>query len=231
MTSATNVFAASAPFRTVHHGRFHISVTKPEVCGGHHLVLVKGQVADESGSPAPLCRVASACVTSTALDADDCDCAGQNQAALELIDSSGRGILVYLDQEGRGNGLEAKIEALNGKAAGLDTFAAVEALGLPADARNYEPVPLILGALGVKAIRLLSNNPGKAASIVQTGVRVTEMVPCLDPHPPARARRHLQAKVRRGHLLPSPSSSDDSTIAAGTNPAGVEPEGGRHAGR
>jgi GTP cyclohydrolase II len=189
------------------------------------LVLVKGQVTDVGTGPPALCRVASACVTSTALDADDCDCAGQNQTALELIDRDGAGILVYLDQEGRGNGLAAKIEALNGKAAGLDTFAAVEALGLPADARRYETVPLILDALGVPAIRLLSNNPGKAAAIVQSGVVVTEMVPCLDPHPPVRARRHLQAKARRGHLLPSHASGDHYTGAAETRPSGKRSEG------
>ncbi len=209
MTSAPSTFAASAPFRTVHHGRFRILVTDPAVCGGHHLVLVKGRIADPDTSPldwldsAVPCRVASACVTSTALDADDCDCAGQNRTALDLIDREGAGVLIYLDQEGRGNGVVAKIKALNGKAAGLDTFAAVEELGLPVDARRYHAVPTILEALGVSSIRLLTNNPHKAAAIAQTGVTVEGMVACLDPHPPPRARRHLEAKARRGHLLPN----------------------------
>ncbi|MDH3294553.1 MAG: GTP cyclohydrolase II [Acidimicrobiia bacterium] len=202
MTSASTVFAASAPFRTIHHGRFQISVTNAEVAGGRHLVLVKGRVADvPPGQPAVLCRIASACVTSTALDADDCDCAGQNHVALARIDREGSGVLIYLDQEGRGNGLVAKIQALNGKAAGLDTFAAIEDLGLPADARHYGAVPRILEALGVTSVRLLTNNPDKAAAIAAAGVRVTELVPCLDPEPPPGARPHLRAKAARGHLL------------------------------
>ena len=174
-------------------------VTDPTMVSGQHLVLVKGQVTDQ---PAILCRVASSCITSTAFDAADCDCAGQNRVALDLIDGEGQGVLVHLDQEGRGNGLAAKIQALNGKEAGLDTFTAVERLGLPADNRRYDDVPIILAALDVPSVRLLTNNPGKVASIRQAGVVVAEVVPCLHPNPPEAARRHLEAKIRRGHWIP-----------------------------
>ncbi|MDH4276668.1 MAG: GTP cyclohydrolase II [Acidimicrobiia bacterium] len=199
MTTATTVFAASAPFRTVHHGRFRILVTDNRITSGQHLVLVKGRVTDR---PAVACRVASACITSTALDADDCDCAGQNRTALDIIDADGMGVLIHLDQEGRGNGLVAKIRALNGKEAGLDTFTAIEALGLPADNRNYSDVARILHELRVPSIRLLTNNPAKVAAVADTGVVVVARLPCLDFDPPRRSLRHLAAKADRGHLLP-----------------------------
>lgn len=209
MTTATTFFAASAPFRTVHHGRFRILVTDDRVTSGQHLVLVKGRVTDQ---PAVLCRVASACITSTALEADDCDCAGQNRTALDLIDTEGMGVLIHLDQEGRGNGLVAKIQALNGKEAGLDTFSAIEALGLPADNRDYTDVARILDELCVPSIRLLTNNPAKVSAVADSGVVVVERVPCLDTDPPQRSLRHLAAKARRGHLLPHyrrPRRADD----------------------
>jgi 3,4-dihydroxy 2-butanone 4-phosphate synthase/GTP cyclohydrolase II len=174
-------------------------VTDAGILGGQHLVLVKGRVAEQ---PAVLCRVASACITSTALNADDCDCAGQNNVALDRIDGQGAGVLIYLDQEGRGNGLVAKIQALNGKAAGLDTFRAVEELGLPADARDYGDIGPILRTLRIPSVALLTNNPSKVAAIAETGVVVTSTEACLDPNPPARARRHLRAKAKRGHVLP-----------------------------
>ncbi len=214
MTTATTVFAASAPFRTVHHGRFRILVTDDRLTGGQHLVLVKGRVTDQA---AVICRVASACITSTALDADDCDCAGQNRTAFDLIDAEGAGVLIHLDQEGRGNGLVAKIQALNGKEAGLDTFAAIEALGLPADNRDYSSVATILEALAVPSIRLLTNNPAKAAAIAATGVVVVDRLDCADANPPPRSLRHLVAKAERGHHLPnlgrpghSPGDSGDT---------------------
>ncbi len=199
MTTATTVFAASAPFRTVHHGRFRILVTDDQVTRGQHLVLVKGRVTDR---PGVLCRVASACITSTALDADDCDCAGQNRAALDLIDTEGTGVLIHLDQEGRGNGLVAKIQALNGKERGLDTFSAIEALGLPADNRDYADVARILAALRVPSVRLLTNNPAKVGAVAEAGVVVVERLDCVDADPPRRSLRHLAAKAARGHHLP-----------------------------
>ncbi len=205
MTTATTVFAASAPFRTVHHGRFRVLVTDDRVTGGQHLVLVKGRVTDQ---PAVVCRVASACITSTALDADDCDCAGQNRTALDIIDAEGMGVLIHLDQEGRGNGLVAKIRALNGKEAGLDTFTAIEALGLPADNRDYGDVARILHELQVQSVRLLTNNPAKLSALAACGVVVVERIPCLDSNPPGRSLRHLAAKADRGHLLPSDQRSD-----------------------
>ncbi len=226
MTSATTLFAASAPFRTVHHGRFRILVTDDRITEGRHLVLVKGQVTDESGV---LCRVASACITSTALDADDCDCAGQNHSALEAIDTAGQGVLIHLDQEGRGNGLVAKVQALNGKEAGLDTFAAIEQLGFPADNRNYGDAALILEALKIRSIRLLTNNPDKAAALAHFGLVIDDQLPCLDAHPPLRSLRHLAAKARRGHRIPGaggPPRADGQFGAEDQSGTGAHRRGG-----
>ncbi len=118
------------------------------------------------------------------------------------MDDEGCGVLIHLDQEGRGNGLAAKIQALNGKEAGFDTFTAVERLGLPADNRRYDGVAAILAALDIPSVRLLTNNPFKVASVRRTGVVVVDTIPCLDPDPPRSARRHLAAKAERGHRIP-----------------------------
>ena len=162
------------------------------------MVLAKAVTPDAQVVP---CRVASKCVTSTALDALDCDCAAQNAYALSYINRAGIGIFVYLDQEGRGNGLAVKILAMNGKAAGRDTFSAVEELGLAADVRKYEDVPKIIDAMGVRSISLLTNNPDKAAAIINLGVHVESIVPCRAERPPAGAARHLEAKRLRGHTI------------------------------
>ena len=192
------VFAARAPFLTRTYGEFTLAVTSPQRTGGEHLVLVKGEV---SGRENVLCRVASACVTSTAFDAADCDCAGQLRSALDFVARDGTGVVIYLDQEGRGHGLATKIRALRGKAEGLDTFQAVERLGLPADARDYSDVPLILSELSISSIRLLTNNPDKRSALESLGVALCGVLPCRALDPPAAARRHLLAKRQRGHTL------------------------------
>ena len=204
MTTATTVFAASAPFRTVHHGRFRILVTDDRITSGQHLVLVKGRVSDR---PAVACRVASACITSTALDADDCDCAGQNRTALDLIDADGMGVLIHLDQEGRGNGLVAKIRALNGKDAGLDTFTAIEALGLPADNRNYSDVARILHELRVPSIRLLTNNPAKVAAVADSRGRRGRPPSLPRPRPSPSVASPLGRQSRPRPPAPAPAGT------------------------
>jgi 3,4-dihydroxy 2-butanone 4-phosphate synthase/GTP cyclohydrolase II len=173
-------------------------VTSPEVIGSEHIVLVKGDVEDQE---MVLCRIASKCVTSTAFGCSDCECADQIDKALEIITDAHRGVLIYLDQEGRGHGLATKIRAMNEKDIGFDTYSAVERLGLPADVRDYSHVPGILTGLGVHSIILLTNNPGKAAAIRSTGVEVAGVEPCRVDNPPARSLQHLEAKRRRGHLL------------------------------
>ena len=190
-------FAASAKHLTRRFGTFDILITDAAQAGGEHVVLVRGCIG---GATRVLCRVASACLTSTALDSAECDCAGQISASLRSISEAGRGVLIYLAQEGRGHGLTTKVRALRHKNRGLDTFQAVEALGLPVDVRSYEVVQRILQELGVVSVSLLTSNPGKATAIADSGVSVEEVIPLRVPAPRG-ARRHILAKRRRGHLL------------------------------
>lgn len=162
-----------------------------------HVALVRGDV---TGDDVPL-RVSSACVMSTALGSAECDCAQQLDAAVARIATVGRGVVIYLaDQEGRGHGLTGKIKALGNKNAGMDTFAAAEALGVKADVRSYAAVRDILEDLGVRSVVLLTNNPEKACRIEEAGVKVTRLE-SLEVEAPAHARRHMEAKRHRGHLL------------------------------
>lgn len=173
-------------------------MTDPGAVGGQSVVLVKGEIG-----PKPrrvLCRVASSCLLSTALDSAECDCREQIDESLRLIHREGVGIFLYLRQDGRGHGVATKVRALANKNAGMDTFEAVEALGLAADIRSYGQVLPILSALGVCSIRLLSSNPDKVAAIRATGVVVDEVLP-IAVSAPAQATRHLDAKRARGHLL------------------------------
>ncbi|HSK89765.1 MAG TPA: GTP cyclohydrolase II [Euzebyales bacterium] len=188
---------AEAEHVTRRNGTFKVYVAVHG--GGEHVVLVKGDVRDREGV---LCRVSSACLMSTALLSAECDCKDQLAAAMNLISSDDRGgIVIYLvDQEGRGHGLKWKVRALANKNQGMDTFAAVEHLGLPEDVRDYSVVPAVLEELGVPSVALLTNNPVKRRMIEQAGVVVKE-THALEVCPPEHAWRHMEAKRARGHAL------------------------------
>lgn len=197
----SELFAAEAIHVTRHHGRFTVLATAadvhPAVADGL-IVLVRGDVRHGENV---LCRVSSACVTSTALDSAECDCSQQLDASLATIDREDRGVLIYLtDQEGRGQGLVAKVRALAHKNGGLDTFAAVEAIGLEADVRRFDAIGPILRALEVRSITLLASNPEKRDAISRCGVEVTDMRP-LRVEPPSWAQPSMRAKRDRGHVL------------------------------
>ena len=156
----------------------------------------------ELGRPrgTPLVRVHSECLTGDVLGSERCDCGPQLREALERIDREG-GFLLYLRQEGRGIGLYAKLEAYRLQDAGLDTYAANRALGHPEDGRDYTVAAQMLAALGVRRVRLLSNNPDKADQLERLGVTVVEHVP-TGVHLTAANRGYLAAKVRhRSHGL------------------------------
>jgi GTP cyclohydrolase II len=191
------IFAAAAIHRTKHFGDFQILVTDKSATGGEHVVLFRGDIF---GKENVLCRVASACLTSTALDSAECECTEQLVRALEAIDSNGTGILIYLDQEGRGHGITTKIRALAKKNSGLDTFAAVEALGLDADVRQYDIAAKILDSLDVRSICLMTSNPDKEEELKAAGIKIAEVVP-LKVRAPELAERHLAAKRLRGHKV------------------------------
>lgn len=194
------LFAATAEHVTARHGAFDLYITaasRDDRVPAEQLVLVRGDV---SGGGV-LCRVASACVTSTALASIECDCALQLDAALDRINAADRGILIYLaDQEGRGHGLTTKVCALANKNRGLDTFAAVEELELDADVRTFDAVAPILGALGTRSVVLLTGNPAKRDAIIYAGVAV-ERDEALAVTPHSWTRRSMRAKRERGHTV------------------------------
>ncbi len=167
--------------------------------GKEHLALTLGEVGD--GVPA-LTRLHSECLTGDGLFSLRCDCGPQLEAALAAIAKEGRGVLLYLRQEGRGIGLLDKLRAYALQDQGLDTVDANRALGLPDDARDYGVAAAMLNTLGVPAVRLMTNNPAKVSALTARGVNVTERVPHVAGRGP-RNQDYLETKAARmGHLLP-----------------------------
>jgi GTP cyclohydrolase II len=151
----------------------------------------------------PLVRIHSQCLTGDVFGSLRCDCRQQLEMALSLISQQGAGILIYEQQEGRGIGLMAKLQAYELQDQGLDTVEANERLGFKADHREFALPAEILRALGVSRVRLLSNNPDKVAALEKGGVVVTERVPC-EVAPSAHAEDYLKTKKEKlGHLFTS----------------------------
>lgn len=146
-----------------------------------------------------LVRIHSRCMYSEVFASRECDCGWQLRRSRELLTVQG-GVLIYLDQEGRGAGLRSKADAyrLNHED-GLDTYQAYEKLGLPADLREYADAVQILNELGLKSVRLLTNNPSKIEGLKKAGINVTRIPLRAQPTPTTLA--YLQAKKRHGHLL------------------------------
>jgi 3,4-dihydroxy 2-butanone 4-phosphate synthase / GTP cyclohydrolase II len=164
----------------------------------HHVALVKGEVA---GARDVLVRVHSECLTGDVFHSLRCDCGQQLESALAMIEREGRGVLLYLSQEGRGIGLLNKLRAYNLQDDGLDTVDANLELGLPADLRDYGIGAQILSDLGLTSIRILTNNPKKIRGLEGYGLSVTAQVPIVHaPNP--HNERYLRAKAERlGHTL------------------------------
>jgi GTP cyclohydrolase II len=161
------------------------------------VALVMGDI---HSSP-PLVRVHSQCLTGDVFGSIRCDCRQQLEMALSMIAAAGAGVLVYEQQEGRGIGLMAKLQAYELQDRGYDTVEANEKLGFKADHRGYELPGEILKALGVTAVRLLSNNPDKVAALERAGIRVVERVPCeIESH--SEVENYLKTKKEKmGHLF------------------------------
>ncbi len=166
--------------------------------GREHLALGLGDWRDtlESGA-APLVRPHSECLTGDVFGSQRCDCGPQLREAVEVISEAG-GFLLYLRQEGRGIGLYAKLDAYALQDQGLDTYEANRALGRGDDERDYTAAAQMLLTLGADRIRLLSNNPDKAAQLESLGVQITEQVP-TGVHLSAANTRYLTAKVAHTH--------------------------------
>jgi GTP cyclohydrolase II len=163
------------------------------------VALVMGDVH----SAPPLVRVHSQCLTGDVFGSLRCDCRQQLEMALAMVAGEGAGILIYEQQEGRGIGLMPKLQAYELQDSGLDTVEANEKLGFKADHREFALPAEMLKALGVKKVRLLSNNPDKVAALENAGIRVVERVPCEVTASP-QAEEYLKVKKEKlGHLLGS----------------------------
>jgi 3,4-dihydroxy 2-butanone 4-phosphate synthase/GTP cyclohydrolase II len=179
-------------------GDFHMHVFVNQLDKKEHVALVRGDVS--SGKDI-LVRVHSSCLTGDVLHSVRCDCGEQLNAAMKLIADEGRGILLYLNQEGRGIGLANKIRAYELQDEGFDTVEANERLGFKADQRDYGMGVQMLRELGVKSMRLLSNNPRKLVGIEGYGLSVSEWLPLEMPASDS-TRRYLKTKKEKlGHRL------------------------------
>ncbi|CAN5630892.1 hypothetical protein BH09MYX1_BH09MYX1_01490 [soil metagenome] len=167
-----------------------------------HIALVYGDVEGRDDLPV---RVHSECLTSEVFGSLKCDCKQQLDAALAEIVRRGGGAVLYLRQEGRGIGLANKIRAYELQAHGADTVDANRMLGLPDDARRYDVVYGMLEHLGVRSVRLMTNNPAKVDGLRALGVKVTGRLPVLVPTNPLSARYLETKRARMAHVLPEPS--------------------------
>ena len=166
--------------------------------GEHHVALVKGEIGDGKDL---LCRVHSECLTGDAFGSLRCDCGQQFAAAMAQIEEEGRGILLYMRQEGRGIGLINKLRAYELQEQGMDTLEANLALGFAGDEREYYIGAQILRNLGVKELRLLTNNPDKVYQLEEFGIRIKQRVP-IQMNATAYDLRYLKTKqLRMGHIL------------------------------
>ena len=191
---------ASAKMPTDDFGDFRIYAFESLIDKQTHVALVKGEIGDGRDV---MVRVHSQCLTGDVLHSARCDCGAQRDAALERIAAEGRGILLYLHQEGRGIGLANKIRAYELQDEGFDTVEANERLGFKADQRDYGVGVQILRDLGVRSMRLLSNNPRKLVGIEGYGLSVSEWLPLEIPASES-TRRYLKTKKEKlGHKLSS----------------------------
>jgi 3,4-dihydroxy 2-butanone 4-phosphate synthase/GTP cyclohydrolase II len=198
-TESTVRLAAVANLPTV-YGPFKIYGFESVIDGETHVALVAGDIGD---GESVMVRVHSKCLTGDVFHSERCDCGGQRDAAMQRIGAEGRGVLVYLNQEGRGIGLVNKIRAYELQDQGLDTVEANEKLGFKADQRDYGIGVQILRALGVRSMRLLSNNPRKMVAIEGYGLSVLEWLP-LEVPASEHTRKYLKTKKEKlGHRLDS----------------------------
>jgi GTP cyclohydrolase II len=181
------------------HGEFRIHVYQPVDETIEHVAMVKGDLA---GAERVLVRVHSECLTGDVLGSQRCDCGEQLDAALAKIAAEGAGVVVYLrGHEGRGIGLANKIRAYQLQDQGQDTVEANLALGLPVDTRDYRVAARILDDLGIKTIRLMTNNPRKMKKLADCGMHIVERIPVLTAHTPHNIGYLRTKQEKLGHML------------------------------
>jgi GTP cyclohydrolase II len=202
VTAKTIQPVASADFPT-RWGGFRIYGFRGESDRGRAVEEAVALVMGDVHSTPPLVRVHSQCLTGDVFHSLRCDCRQQLEMALSMIRGEGKGILIYEQQEGRGIGLMAKLQAYELQDSGLDTVEANERLGFKADQRDFALPGQILKALGVSKVRLLSNNPEKVEALERAGVEVVQRVPC-EVEPSSYAEEYLKTKKEKlGHLFSS----------------------------
>jgi len=191
--------AAESAMPTATGGEFRAIVYANEIDHVDHIALVKGEIKEDEPV---LVRVHSECLTGDAFGSLRCDCGEQLESAMRMIEQAQTGVLLYMRQEGRGIGLKNKIRAYGLQdSEGLDTVQANERLGFPADLRDYGVGAQILHDLGVRKMRIITNNPGKRAGIEGYGLTIVDRIP-LEIQPNAKNLEYLRTKKEKlGHVL------------------------------
>ncbi len=182
-------------------GAFSATVYADDAGGKEHIAMVRGDLTAMPASYAPLVRLHSECLTGDVFGSRRCDCGQQLAGAMNLVVTEGVGIILYLRQEGRGIGLENKVRAYKLQDEGFDTVEANVKLGFRPDERDFAVGAHMLLSMGIRAIRLITNNPEKGESLARFGITVVERVPMLVAEDPVRAEYLKTKKEKMGHLL------------------------------
>ncbi|MGQ0796245.1 MAG: GTP cyclohydrolase II [Methanobacteriota archaeon] len=180
------------------YGPFRIHAFQCPVRGEEHVALIKGGVA---GKHDVLVRLHSECMTGDVFGSERCDCGEQLDEAMRRIGAARQGVLLYLAQEGRGIGIANKVAAYHLQDHGLDTVEANRVLGLPIDARSYECAACMLRVLGVRSVRLMTNNPTKIDELKRHGVDVRRRIPIQIPAKPSNVRYLETKRAKMRHMI------------------------------